>query len=172
MSWTKFERAYYNTEQLNDIARHVLSLGIPKHLATEFMKEFTESLVFKNNKYQVDVTYEDNMAHLSIKRLDKEPCRDWRDFQRIKNELCGTSCEAVEVYPNKDRTLDTSNQYHLWCFQPNTQLPFGFTQRKIFDSKDLEKQQGNLNAKQRPLEQHHIDTDCPKVGPVWKDYKG
>ena len=29
------------------------------------------------------------MGHLSIRRIDREPVHDWRDIQRIKNELCG-----------------------------------------------------------------------------------
>jgi len=53
------------------------------------------------------------MLHLSIKRLDKHPVRDWRHFQRIKNELIGEENEAVELYPAQSRLVDTTNQYHL-----------------------------------------------------------
>lgn len=57
------------------------------------------------------------MIHLSIRRQDRQPCRDWRDFQRIKNQLAGPEWEAVEVYPAESRLVDMANQYHLWCFQ-------------------------------------------------------
>lgn len=57
------------------------------------------------------------MIHLSIRRQDREPCRDWRDFQRIKNQLAGPEWEGVEIYPAESRIVDMANQYHLFCFQ-------------------------------------------------------
>jgi hypothetical protein len=64
---------------------------------------------------------------LSIKRNDKTPCRSWRDFQDIKNQLVGPENEAIEIFPAESRLIDTSNQYHLWAFSdPNYRLPFGF----------------------------------------------
>lgn len=62
---------------------------------------------------------------LSIRRLDRAPLRDWRDFQRIKNELCGPEAEAVELYPAESRVVDMANQYHLWVFVGYA-FPFGF----------------------------------------------
>lgn len=55
--------------------------------------------------------------HLSIRRQDRQPCRDWRDFQRIKNQLAGPEWEAVELYPAESRKVDGANQYHLFCFE-------------------------------------------------------
>lgn len=88
---------------------------------------------YMNNKYMVHVrmcTPNDPdfppMMHLSIKRLDKEPIHDWRDLQRIKNEIAGPESEAVEIYPAESRLVDTANQYHLWCFPPGMKIPFGF----------------------------------------------
>lgn len=72
------------------------------------------------------------MVHLSIKRNDKDPIHDWRDLWRIKSELCGEEVEAVELYPADDRLVDTSNQYHLWCF-PGFRFPFGFNDRLVID---------------------------------------
>lgn len=67
------------------------------------------------------------MTWLSIKRNDKEPCKDWRHFQWIKNQLCGPENEAVELYPAESRLTDSSNQYHLWVIDnPQIKFPFGF----------------------------------------------
>lgn len=54
--------------------------------------------------------------HLSIKRNDRQPVHDWRDMQAIKNMLCGEAVEAIEIYPNTKRLVDSANQYHLWAF--------------------------------------------------------
>jgi len=103
--------------------------------------------VWLNNRYQVHVTpvadeltnHEHQadrieaawpfesipLTHLSIKRLDKRPIREWRDLLWIKNQLCGEDCEAIEIFPAMSRLVDTSNQYHLWVFPPGYRLPFG-----------------------------------------------
>lgn len=70
--------------------------------------------------------------HLSIRSVENDTRHDWRDFQRIKNELLGPEWEAVELYPAESRLTDTANQYHLWCFP--FQMPFGFEDRLVMDS--------------------------------------
>jgi hypothetical protein len=74
----------------------------------------------------VKSTLEDGtgFAQISYHRRDRAPIRDWRVGQRIKNELCGPEWEAVELYPAESRTVDTSNEYHLWCIEG--QFPFGY----------------------------------------------
>lgn len=67
--------------------------------------------------------------HLSIRRQDRQPCRDWRDFQRIKNQLAGPEYEAMEIYPAESRLVDMANQYHLWCFP--FALGVGFEKRLV-----------------------------------------
>lgn len=85
------------------------------------------------------------MKHLSIKRLDKEAIHDWRDMQRIKNELVGPECEGCELYPAESRVVDTANQYHLWVFvTPGAGFPFGFP-------KGVKVSESPVNGKQRPL---------------------
>jgi hypothetical protein len=55
---------------------------------------------------------------------------DWRDLQRIKNELVGPECEAVELYPAESRLVDTANQYHLWAdADPTYRFGLGFNMR-------------------------------------------
>lgn len=75
-----------------------------------------------------------NMIHLSIKRVDRRTVRDWRDLQRIKNQLIGENCEAVELFPSEERLVDNANQYHLWGFDdPTFRFPFGFPTRMVSD---------------------------------------
>lgn len=80
-----------------------------------------------NAKYQVHITYfESGLVHLSFKTHANKAIRDWREMQRIKNELVGPEIEAVELFPAESRLIDTSNQYHLWCLPPGEKFPFGF----------------------------------------------
>src|SRR5207248_4333875 len=51
---------------------------------------------------------------------------DWRDMQEIKNLLCGTECEAVEIYPAESELIDANNNFHLWVFLDGYKCPFGF----------------------------------------------
>lgn len=107
--------------------------------------EFWEK-AYTNNTYQVlyrevEPTMEGwpKITHLSIKRHDRKAIHDWRDLQRIKNEVCGPEREAVEIYPAESRLMDTSNQFHCWVF------PAGVTLSEVFVTKP--------GPKRRPLEQ-------------------
>jgi hypothetical protein len=44
---------------------------------------------------------------------------DWRDLQRIKNQLVGPECEAVELYPAESRKVDTANQCGVCSTRPS-----------------------------------------------------
>ena len=105
--------------------------------------------IFKNNIYQVSVqSGGERCVWLSIKRIDRKPIHDWRDLQRIKNEIVGPECEAVELYPAESRLVDEANQFHLWVFEDGVRLPIGFNGgRKVSGTKDAEK----VGAKQRPF---------------------
>lgn len=54
-------------------------------------------------------------ALLTVCLLDGSARHDWREFQRIKNELVGPEWEAVELYPAEGRLRDPSNMFALWC---------------------------------------------------------
>ena len=87
---------------------------------------------------------------LSIKRRDKEAIHDWRDLQRIKNDICGPDAEAMEIYPAETRLMDRANQYHLFVFQTPTRgcphpIPIGFRGRSVSTPEEAEKH----GAKQR-----------------------
>lgn len=84
-------------------------------------------------------------VHLSLRTVENDTRHDWRDFQRIKNELVGPHWEAVELYPDVDRLVDSANQYHLFCFP--FRLPFGFHSKLVLDHGHVEQ----IGGKQRPL---------------------
>jgi hypothetical protein len=86
--------------------------------------------VVTRREYQSDQEGAPRLMHLSIRRQDRAPVRDWRDFQRIKNQLCGPEWTGVEIYPAESVKVDGANQYHLWCFEIDS-LGFGFTKRIV-----------------------------------------
>lgn len=89
--------------------------------------------VFLNETYQVSMRErQPGLVHLSIKRVDRQPIFDWRDMQQIKNQLVGSECEGVQLFPAESRLVDTSNQYHLWVAKdPKFRFPFGFNGRFV-----------------------------------------
>lgn len=94
------------------------------------------------------------MTWLSIKRNDKEPCRDWRHFQWIKNQLCGPENEGVELYPAESRLTDGSNQFHLFILDdPAIKFPFGFHEGRNVTRQPLE------NGKQRDFPDNMLPPD-------------
>jgi len=127
-------------QKMNAEAGNPISWNVAK--AT--LKQLNNCTTYINNKYQV-LFYKGKQAnffvhakefqnlcdYLSIKRIDKEPIHDWRDLQSIKNMLCGSDREAIEIYPNENRLVDTANQYHLIVFPKDYILPFGYTKREV-----------------------------------------
>jgi hypothetical protein len=105
-----------------------------------------------NDLYQVQVrrllTGYGRTLHLNIRRRDGKPIfRDWRHFQRIKNELVGPEFEGVELYPAESRLSDAGNKYHIYCVvEPGFKFPFGFQERDVRDEI-----KGNPGTRQRAL---------------------
>lgn len=117
--------------------------------------------MYVNSRYQVALWEEFHTelgpyVHLSIKDHDRSTRHDWRDFQRIKNEIVGPEYEAVEVYPAESRLVDTCNQYHLFVFAA-WKVPFGFSDRLVADESPSDYAK---NAKQRPFEPGSRPADC------------
>lgn len=110
--------------------------------------------VWGNNLYTVHVRRTKRLIHLSIHRHDRAPARDWRHFQRIKNEIVGPEYEAVEIYPSEARLVDTSNQYHLWVildeFGGAEELGIGFHDGRVTAVPD-ELKEAYPGAVQRPF---------------------
>ena len=114
---------------------------------------------YANSRYHVALWFDGSddhpmgkWIHLSIKDHDRSARHDWRDLQRIKNELVGPECEAIEIYPAESRLVDTANQYHLYVFQ-DWKPPQGFDCRLVADGTSA----FAPNAEQRPFEERPAD---------------
>jgi hypothetical protein len=77
---------------------------------------------------------------ISIRSNDRKAVRDWRHFQKIKNELAGDEREALEIYPKESELIDEANTYHLWVLASTDAMPFGFHgERQVGNAEDAEK---------------------------------
>ena len=135
--WTPFEESAPVAATLAQVAMMMqLDPGLTVIKARELLElEMSETQLFTNSRYQVATRTNGNSVHLSIKRIDQASVHDWRDLQRIKDELVGPECEAVELYPAASRLVDTANQYHLWCVKdPNYRFPLGFNENLVRDA--------------------------------------
>ena len=139
------------------------TFGFSKSEAKKFLRDMSKDEIWTNNTYSVsvrrrvgpgffDATKEvysgfpkesGEVVWLSIKRHDKEPIHDWRDLQRIKNEVVGEKAEAMEIYPAESRLMDASNQYHLCALHVG--IPLGFVGRAVKTPEEAEL----VGAKQR-----------------------
>jgi len=134
-----------------DVARQN---NITEDQARKLLDDYEDgSTYWLNNIYQVQMrTFADGkMVHLNIRRRDgKAILRDWRHFQWIKNQLVGSECEAVELYPAESRMVDSNNKYHLWCStDPTFRFPIGMTERDV----DYTNRGATAGTRQRPLNQ-------------------
>ena len=94
-----------------------------------------DGVVYENSRFVVIVRDcggggEGKLIWLSIKNADNSARHDWRELQRIKNELLGPDVEAVELYPAESRLVDASNQFHLFAVV-GFRFPFGFEERLV-----------------------------------------
>ncbi len=109
--------------------------GMTRKQAKAVIKDTTPEVLFINELYVVSVFKNEphnlgpdaDVWHLSIRRQDREAIHDWRHFQQIKNEICGTEREGLELYPAESRVLDAANQYHLYVIMNDgVQVPVGY----------------------------------------------
>lgn len=112
------------------------------------------AFMYQNSLYTVHLRLlskdRTNAMWLSIRHNDRRAVRDWRHFQRIKNELAGAERQAVEIYPKESSLVDEANTYHLWVLDEKDELPFGFKgERMVGDEAQAE----SIGAKQRPFEE-------------------
>lgn len=106
--------------------------------------------MFVNSRYKVAKYDDGEIIHLSIKRLDLQALQDWRELQRIKNELLGEEVEAVQLHPAESRLLDMCDQVHLWALKQG-RFAFGFNERIVTEGTVLPGQT------QRPFERKPAD---------------
>ena len=72
---------------------------------------------------------------LSFKRQDGTAVHDWRDCQRIKNELVGEDWTGIEIYPPESILVDTCNQWFLFCVPDGeARFPFMFQERLVTEA--------------------------------------
>lgn len=77
----------------------------------------------------------EGMIQLGISALDGTARHDWREFQWIKNQLCGPECEAFELYPAESRLIDPSNYYTIWAFPGVKRIKVGVEEpRRVWDA--------------------------------------
>ncbi|MEQ1761608.1 MAG: hypothetical protein ABL984_00550 [Pyrinomonadaceae bacterium] len=120
---------------------------------------------FKNDLYTVfRREISPGAVHLSIRRNDREAAKDWRDFQRIKNELAGPEWEGLELYPAESRLVDAANQYHLWCVSQRIEI--GFDERCVTDEATIS------GSKQRELPPDWKKTPIEEVAGLAGAVKG
>jgi hypothetical protein len=126
-----------------------------------------EQTLYSNNRYHVFLRKEEpvgdcpyGVVWLSIRNNDRSTRRDWRDFQRIKNEIVGPDREMVEIYPQEGHKVDTSNQYHLWGYDTERAVfaegGLGWREgRKVWNGISTPRQSipGTEKAVQRPSEE-------------------
>jgi hypothetical protein len=107
---------------------------------------------WQNDRYLVLVFERENgVTELSIRRQDRDYPRDWRHFQRIKNEILGPEREACELFPAESRLVDGANQFHLWALPEGERFPFGYNDgRSVVDANDP--RTAGIGGRQRPLE--------------------
>ena len=133
---SKFKRAKPNKtasskEMINAFMQIAKDQGYKNYTRKDAKKEYNDLLndeLYLNDTYQVSVSrtavpnadfwekLEVKIVHLSIKRIDRDVIHDWRELQRIKNELMGEEYMGVEVYPFEENLRDGANQFHIWVF--------------------------------------------------------
>lgn len=125
------------------------SFGVTMTEALNMVEAFKCEQFFVNSLYQVNLRRHPSplgdIIHLSIKRHDKAPVRDWQDMQEIKNQLVGPENEAMEIYPAESRLVDCANQYHAWVLaNPHARIPVPYY---------LEHLMSKPGPKRKPVEQ-------------------
>lgn len=149
-AWTPFVSAtgLMTPEKRAALIETFKAQGVPEEQVEQQIDLALRTETYLNSIYQVQVrSVEEDpgdenipIKHLSIKRIDKRPIRDWRHLQRIKNEIVGPEYEAVELFPAESRLVDTANQYHLWVFdRAGFTIPLGWaSQRLVIDAADID----------------------------------
>ncbi len=152
-TWETMYRTTYTPitdAQLDAHVEHALKEHGIVTTREEVRRQMEDDEVWTNATYQCSVTYLGDgplgWLHLSIKLRSRKPIHDWRDLQRIKNDVAGPSREGFEIYPAEDRLVDTANQYHIWVLPAGERIPMGFDHGRTVSDKV-----GNTGAGQRPF---------------------
>lgn len=104
------------------------------HPTYRLPEEFWENNVYHANCVRFETDWPMGggpWAIIGITANNQTALHDWRDFQRIKNDIVGPDWEGVELYPAESRLVDPSNRFYLWCV-PKGVLRFGYDHRRIW----------------------------------------
>ncbi len=131
--------------------KYIRNEGIKQYDVAPGQTMNTATEIWLNNLYQINVSRftvgnfinSGAFTRLGIMRLDQSAAHDFRDYQQIKNDVCGEDWEAIELYPSESRLVDPSNYFLLWAFPPNT-LNIGMSERNVLNLKEA-------NSPQRPF---------------------
>jgi hypothetical protein len=119
--------------------------------AASFAAHHPNGRLWANDRYTVIAEpIGGGWMHLSIRRNDRGPARDWRDLQHIKNDICGPEAEGVELFPAESRLVDLANQLHLWVLVTGERLPIGFHDGRVVATAE---QAAAFGARQRDPDQ-------------------
>lgn len=139
----KIKEHYGNPPHGNDDEKSQVPPRGERHVPDEvWVNDIYEVFVYRGDKANLRATDGSptgfpEMIWLSIKRYDRKPIHDWRDFQSIKNQVVGKEHDALEIYPKESRLVDMANQYHLWVIaDPKIILPVGFIERSVGTSEE------------------------------------
>jgi len=141
---------------VKDVAPHDWTDEQVMENVNHMQREFDETTTYVSPMFQVlrrvlwdeQHGFGDNTTptYLSIKRNDREPLGDWRAKQRIKNAVLGDQWEAIELYPQEDRLVDTSNQYHLFAWEGVFPI-YLFNTREVWSAEESEDRNQRLGMK-------------------------
>ncbi len=95
----------------------------PGSAGSKWAAEFTTA--HRNRVFSVlDRTLPNGVRHLAVTSLTQvRP--SWWEMQRIKNEIAGEECTAVEVYPPQGDVVDGADMFHIWVLPSG--LGFGLS---------------------------------------------
>ena len=134
--------------------------NIYEKIKDKFLDDMPDE-VWMNDRYQATIRYlnkdlgRDGICQMCIHSHTRATNRPWRHFQQIKNDVFGDEREALELYPAESRVVDTANEYHLWVWTKDSQIPVGFQERNVRydigdDDPEVDAHLKNSRAKQAP----------------------
>src|SRR4029079_9754071 len=113
-------------------------------LYTVSLRQYDDGWIFNNGPW----------AQMGIWTNNGQARHDWREFQRIKNDLVGPEWEAIELYPAESRLLDPSN---YWILYAAPSIPVGkFVGRTILGPINAAAPQRGWAKGDEPIELRNI----------------
>ncbi len=108
--------------------RHYMEhYGATKAQAKQLVRRAKQERIFISDSYQANLTPLlapepfGSGTWISLKRVDKEPLRTRAELGSAMRALL-PGFHGFELFPAPRRLVDSSNQYHLWCFRKRSAL--------------------------------------------------